>query len=56
MLVVSGFIAAWQQTLAKPNMYIMIACIVVFMYGMMRLSASIPSRHQQENNHEDEIQ
>ncbi len=55
MLIVSGFVAAWQQTLAKPNVYITIACIVIFMYGMMRLSARIPSRHQ-ENDHEDEIQ
>ena len=38
-MIVAIIIGLYEQTKAKPNIYILIITIVVFMYGMMQLSA-----------------
>lgn len=49
-----AFIALYEQSLARPNVYIMVGAIVVFMLGLMRLMSKVPSKHQQKNN-DDEV-
>ena len=44
MIVAIG-VGLYEQSKAEPNKFIMIAAIVIFMYGMMRLSAKVPSKH-----------
>ena len=46
-------VGLYEQSQAIPNRYIMIIAIVIFMYGMMRLSAKTPSKHSEseENDH-----
>ncbi|SMP18282.1 hypothetical protein SAMN06265346_105227 [Flavobacterium hercynium] len=39
-------VALYQQVAAEKNIYIMVIAIVVFMYGMMQLSAKTPSKNQ----------
>ncbi|MDX6188216.1 hypothetical protein ACHRV5_04905 [Flavobacterium sp. FlaQc-52] len=39
-------VALYEQVSAEKNVYIMIIAIVVFMYGMMQLSAKTPSKNQ----------
>ncbi|PAM95329.1 hypothetical protein B4N84_08635 [Flavobacterium sp. IR1] len=39
-------VALYQQVSAEKNIYIMVIAIVVFMYGMMQLSAKTPSKNQ----------
>jgi hypothetical protein len=46
MMIVAIIIAIWQQSKDDKNIYIMIIAIVIFMYGMMRLSAKTPSKNQ----------
>lgn len=47
-MFVAIVIGLYEQTKEKPNLYILIVSIIVFMYGMMRLSA----KTLHHNNHE----
>lgn len=46
-------IGLYEQSKAQPNLYIMIVAIVIFMYGMMRLSAKTPSKHSETEEEND---
>lgn len=48
------FTALYEQSTQHPNVYIMVICIVAFMFGMMRLSAKTPSKNQDKND--DDVQ
>lgn len=54
LLFAAAFIALFEQSKAKPNMFIMIACIVVFMIGLMRLMAKVPGKNDHKDN-DDEV-
>ncbi len=45
-------IALHEQSKDSKNVFIMIASIVVFFYGMMRLSSKTPSKNQDEENND----
>lgn len=53
IMALAGVFALYEQSKEKPNLYIMIFAIVIFMYGMMRLMAKVPSKNQ--NNSEDDV-
>jgi hypothetical protein len=44
-----GIIALFEQSKSKPNQFIMIGAIAVFMYGLYRLMKQIPSKNEDEN-------
>lgn len=46
IMLVAISVALYEQVSAEKNVYIMIIAIVVFMYGMMQLSAKTPSKNQ----------
>jgi len=50
IMIIAILGALYEQTKTNPNLYVMIACIVVFMYGMMRLSAKTPSKNQDKED------
>lgn len=50
-MIVAILIAFYEQSKERPNIYITIAAIVVFMYGMMRLSAKLPGRKDDDHDH-----
>jgi hypothetical protein len=50
-MVIAITVALYEQVSAEKNVYIMVLAIVVFMMGMMQLSAKTPSKNQ---NKEDE--
>ncbi|WP_343623728.1 hypothetical protein [Flavobacterium lindanitolerans] len=52
-MALAGVFALYEQSKEKPNLYIMIVAIVIFMYGMMRLMAKVPSKNQ--DNSEDDV-
>lgn len=45
-MVVAIIIALYEQVSAEKNVYVMVIAIVIFMMGMMQLSAKIPSKNQ----------
>lgn len=46
VLALSAFFGFYEQSKAKPNLYIVSLCIAVFMFSMMYLSAQTPSKNQ----------
>ena len=49
-MVVAIIIALYEQVSAEKNVYIMVIAIVVFMMGMMQLSANTPSKNQEKED------
>ncbi|MFE3866644.1 hypothetical protein ACFX5E_00985 [Flavobacterium sp. LS2P90] len=50
IMVVAIIIALYEQVSAEKNVYVMVIAIVVFMMGMMQLSAKIPSKNQDKKD------
>ncbi|WDF64982.1 hypothetical protein [Flavobacterium sp. KACC 22763] len=51
IMILAISVALYEQVSEEKNIYIMIAAIVVFMFGMMQLSAKTPSK----NNDKEEL-
>lgn len=51
--LVAIIVGLYEQSKEKPNVYILCIAIVIFMYGVMRLSAKTPSKNQEENKEDD---
>lgn len=49
LAIVAGL---FEQSKERPNIYIQIVALVIFMYGMMQLSAKTPSKHSEPENEE----
>jgi preprotein translocase subunit YajC len=50
IMIIAITIAFYEQSGGDKNVYIMIIAVVVFMFGMMRLSAKTPSKNQEKKN------
>lgn len=50
IMALAGVFALYEQSKPQPNIYIMIAAIIIFMYGMMRLTAKVPSKNEDNSN------
>lgn len=46
IMIIAILVALFEQSKADKNVYVMVIAIVVFMFGMMRLSAKTPSKNQ----------
>ena len=49
-MVVAILVALFEQVSAEKNVYIMVIAIVIFMMGMMQLSARTPSKNQDKED------
>ena len=50
IMVVAIIVALYEQVSTEKNVYVMVIAIVVFMMGMMQLSAKIPSKNQDKED------
>jgi uncharacterized membrane protein YoaK (UPF0700 family) len=50
IMVVAIIVALYEQVSAEKNVYVMVIAIVVFMMGMMQLSAKITSKNQDKED------
>ena len=50
IMIIAITIAFYEQSGDDKNVYIMIIAVVVFMFGMMRLSAKTPSKNQEKKS------
>ncbi|MGZ9733846.1 hypothetical protein [Flavobacterium sp. GNP002] len=50
IMVLAITVALYEQVSAEKNVYIMVIAIVVFMMGMMQLSAKTPSKNQDKED------
>ena len=48
ILILAILVALYEQRSAQKNVYVMVIAIVVFMFGMMRLSSKTPSKNQEK--------
>lgn len=53
MMIIAIIVALYEQVKEDKNVYVLVIAIVVFMYGMMRLSAKTPSKNQDKE--EDDV-
>ena len=53
LMIISIVIALYEQSQDKPNVYLLIASIIVFLVGMIKFSSKLPSKHTDDN---DEVQ
>ena len=51
--LVAIIVGLYEQSKAKPNTYILCITIVIFMCGIMKLSAKTPSKNQEEKDNDD---
>jgi len=49
-MIVAICIAFYEQSKAEKNVFIIIIAIVIFMFGMMKLSAKTPSKNQNSDD------
>ncbi|KGO85505.1 hypothetical protein Q765_15905 [Flavobacterium rivuli WB 3.3-2 = DSM 21788] len=54
LMFAAAFVALYEQSLARPNVIIMVVAIIIFMLGLMRLMSKVPGKHD-SNNNDDEV-
>ncbi|WP_115887325.1 hypothetical protein [Flavobacterium cutihirudinis] len=54
IMILAIGVALYEQVSEEKNIYVMIIAIVVFMYGMMQLSAKTPSKNQDKDEQDAE--
>ena len=45
------FIAFYEQNKTHPNVFITVIAVVVFMFGMLKLSSKIPSKNKEDDEY-----
>ncbi|WP_121364815.1 hypothetical protein [Flavobacterium limicola] len=50
IMIIAIIVALYEQVSAEKNVYIMVVAIVIFMIGMMQLSAKTPSKNQDKED------
>ena len=53
IMIIAFGIAFYEQSKEQSNLYIQIIAIVIFMYGMLRLSAKTPSKNDDNLDEDD---
>jgi len=53
VMFIAIIVGLFEQSKDKPNIYILCAAVAVFMFGMMNLSAKVPSKEEKEREEED---
>ena len=54
ILIISILVAFYEQSKEDKNVYIMVIAIVVFMFGMMKLSSKTPSKNIENKDKKEE--
>lgn len=52
LLFAAAFLALYEQSKAEPNVILMVIAIIVFMVGIMRLMAKVPSKRDNKDRDE----
>jgi flagellar basal body-associated protein FliL len=50
IMIVAFLVAFYNQKNGKPNVIITAIAVVIFMFGMMKLSAKTPSKNQDQED------
>ncbi len=52
LMIVSMFVAFYEQSKVQPNLLITVFCVIIFIIGMIQLSSKIPSKNQDDDDAE----
>ncbi|MFT5846193.1 MAG: disulfide bond formation protein DsbB [Psychroserpens sp.] len=55
LIVIGGIIAIYAQAKADQNQFILIAGIVILMLGVYTISRNIPSKEDQDDEHQNNL-
>ncbi len=55
LIVIGGIIAIYAQAKAEQNQYILISGIMILMLGIYNISRNIPSKKDQEDEHQNDL-
>jgi hypothetical protein len=50
ILLIAFFVAFWNQNSEKSNLYITIIAVLIFMFGMMKLSVKVPPKDDENDS------
>lgn len=50
IMIIAILVAFFEQVSDDKNVYITVIAIVIFMFGMMRLSSKTPSKNQEKDD------
>ena len=50
ILIIAFYFAFQEQSKPKPNLFITAGTVAVFMFGMMKLMAKVPSKKPEDKN------
>ena len=50
IMIMAILVALYEQGQSEKNVYVLVISIVIFMLGMMRLSAKTPSKNQDKED------
>lgn len=53
LMFIAIIVGLFEQSKAKPNIYILCAAVAIFMYGMMVLTSKVPSKKDKNQEEED---
>ena len=51
LMLFAFFIAFYEQNKTHPNVFITVIAVVVFMFGMLKLSSKIPSKNKEDDEY-----
>jgi hypothetical protein len=51
-MVAAIFVAFYEQNTPEPNIFITCIALLIFMYGMLKLSAKIPPKDSEDDHKE----
>jgi hypothetical protein len=51
LMVIAFFIAFYEQNKTHPNVFVTVIAVVVFMFGMLKLSSKIPSKNKEDDEY-----
>jgi hypothetical protein len=55
LIVIGGIVAIYTQAKAEQNQFILIAGIVILMLGVYSISRNIPSKEEQDDEHQNKL-
>jgi uncharacterized membrane protein YcaP (DUF421 family) len=53
LIFAAAFLALFEQSKSHPNVIVMVVAFVLFMAGLMRIMAKVPSRNNDQNENDD---
>jgi L-asparagine transporter-like permease len=51
-ILIAIIVGIYEQSKEKPNLYVTVGVIIIFMIGMIQFSSKVPSKNQDEEEND----